>query len=203
MNKANLTLSGKEMEIITNADWILTKNDIIKKTVALMGMMQDNQQQFLMKAGKHLPAEALEISPKISKGENYKGLPYLVLDYPRVFDKKNIFAIRTLFWWGNFFSITLHLSGKYKKRYEQNILTAFSAFKKTEFSLCINKNEWEHHFEESNYVPFSQLSKADVKQNLSKNSFIKLAKKKSIEEWNMIPDILCEDFKKIIEMLKN
>ena len=34
---------------------------------------------------------------------------------PAVFSKENIFAIRTMFWWGNFFSISLHVSGKYFK----------------------------------------------------------------------------------------
>ena len=41
-----------------------------------------------------LPAEMLFHSPKISKGENYKGLPYVMLDYPRCFGKTDIFAIR-------------------------------------------------------------------------------------------------------------
>ena len=53
----------------------------------------------------------VQSTPKIAKGENYLQLPYVLLDYPRCFDKENIFAIRTMFWWGNFFSITLHLSG--------------------------------------------------------------------------------------------
>ena len=42
-------------------------------------------------------------SGKISRGENYRGLPYLILDYPAYFSQKDIFAFRTMFWWGHFF----------------------------------------------------------------------------------------------------
>ena len=55
-------------------------------------------------------------TPKISKGENYKDLPYVMLDYPRCFQKEKTIAIRTFFWWGNFFSINLQLSGEYKEQ---------------------------------------------------------------------------------------
>lgn len=187
--------------MIKDADWILTKNGIIKKTISLLETVQDQQQQFLVKARKQFPAEALERSPKISKGENYKGLPYLVLDYPRVFDKKNILAIRTLFWWGNFFSITLHLSGRYKKQYEKNILASFTGLKKAGFSVCVNKDEWEHHFEENNYLLLHQYRNADFKKIIIKNSFLKLAKKIPLQNWNKAPGILMGDFKKITEIL--
>ena len=203
MNQTNLRLSAKEMEMIKNADWILTKNGIMRKTIMLLECVQEQQQLFLSKEGNHLPAEAVEGSPKISKGENYKGLPYLVLDYPRVFEKKNSFAIRTLFWWGNFFSITLHLSGRYKKRYEKKLAASFSELKKSGFRLCTNKEEWEHHFEKTNYISLEKLGLNDYKKNITKNSFIKLAKKYSLQDWGKSGDKLMKDFKKIISVLEH
>ncbi len=35
-----------------------------------------------------------------------------MLDYPRAFGRDSIFACRTFFWWGRFFSLTLHLAGR-------------------------------------------------------------------------------------------
>ena len=57
MNQTNLRLSAKEMEMIKNADWILTKNDIIRKTIMLLENVQEKQQLFLSKEGSHLPPE--------------------------------------------------------------------------------------------------------------------------------------------------
>ena len=87
-----------------------------------------------------------EKSGKISKGENYLGLPYAILDYPAIFKKENVFAIRTMFWWGNFFSITLHISGRKRMR-EINISKLVENLREKNFLFCINKKEWEHNFD--------------------------------------------------------
>src|SRR5690349_3943554 len=124
-----IQLSPFEMDLLNNSEWILTKNKIIKKAQRLLEEVQENIVHHVKESAINLPAEVIAISPKISKGENYLGLPWLMLDYPRYFGKENlrpegplsrqagIFAIRTMFWWGNFFSTTFHLSGEYKKRY--------------------------------------------------------------------------------------
>ncbi|MEI9808974.1 MAG: hypothetical protein WDO16_14545 [Bacteroidota bacterium] len=101
--------------------------------------MQSDQQQFLQPYITVLPPEVIKISPKISKGENYKGLPYLVLDYPRYFEKDNHFAVRSMFWWGNFFSSTLHLSGIYKKKYTSAIEASFTQLQENDFFICVKR----------------------------------------------------------------
>ena len=203
MNPAKIRLSQTEMELVNNADLILTKNAVLKKVNQLLGSLQAKQQQFLALHAAGLPEKVSGSSAKISKGENYQGLPYLILDYPRFFEQENIFAVRTMFWWGNFFSITLHLSGKYKKQYENNILSSFSDLKKLGFSVCINNEEWEHHFEETNYLPVTKNHTADFKKSITKNSFIKLAKKIDLQNVEKIPVILVESFRNITDMLLN
>ena len=117
---ANVSLSAFEKQLVTDASWILTKNNIIQKLFVLFGELSETWQSNTVL--QQLPSAINEIPPKISKGENYEGLPYVMLDYPRCFSKEDVFAIRTFFWWGNFFSITLHLKGKYKEQFEQVIL---------------------------------------------------------------------------------
>ena len=156
MNEAKVRLSQKEAELVQNTDWILTKNVILKKAWALLEIIQQEQKQYIQSFKHNLPEEILKQSAKISKGENYKELPYLVLDFPRFFEQDNIFAIRTMFWWGNHFSITLHLSGKSKNIFEEKILASFPLLR--EFSLCVHNDPWEHHFEKSNYNAVYELS---------------------------------------------
>src|SRR5689334_2264068 len=114
MQQTKIQLLPAEMELIASPDIILTKNAILQKIKLFLERLQVKQMDILKDHSPRLPAEVLKISPKISRGENYKGLPWLVLDNPRFFQHNNIFAIRTMFWWGNFFSITLHLSGNNK-----------------------------------------------------------------------------------------
>jgi hypothetical protein len=199
MNEAKIRLSEKEAELVLNADWILTKNEILKKVKHLLEALMEEQQK-ITRLSKHLPAEVTAIPAKISKGENYKGLPYLVLDHPRHFDKENIFAIRTLFWWGNFFSITLHLSGQYKEKYEQVISSSYAILKEEEIYCCVNDEQWEHHFEKENYILMNDLQDAEFRKILSARSFIKLSKRISLEEWENAPQKLLNDFRLFIEL---
>src|SRR5215467_3803243 len=114
---SKIQLSTFEMDLLNNSEWILTKNLVIKKAQRLLEEVQETNLRHVKEGSINFPKEVIGISPKISKGENYSGLPWLMLDFPRFFEKEKVFAIRTMFWWGNFFSTTLHLSGQYKETY--------------------------------------------------------------------------------------
>lgn len=201
MNEAKIRLSQKEMELVTDTDLILTKNSVLQKVLELLGNVTSRQRIHLQGSSQQLPAEVLGSSPKISKGENYKGLPYYVLDFPRFFDKEDIFAVRTMFWWGHFFSVTLHLSGRYKKMYEERIMASFEQLQKDEFYYCINDGAWEHHFEESNYTLLQTIPLPALEEGIRKRSFIKLAQKFSLLQWNEAEDLLTESFEQIMGIL--
>ena len=186
MDATKIRLSTEEKELLLRPDWILTKNGIQKKVWQLLENLQAAQQP----AMKMLSEEVRAISGKISRGENYQGLPWLILDQPRYFDKDNVFAIRTMFWWGRFFSCTLQLSGRYKEMYTGKIIAALPSLKENKFFTCINTDPWEHHFEEENYIAAYSLSDAAFKEVISKNSFIKISKKISLEEWDHAEELL-------------
>ncbi len=201
MNAAKIKLSQKEMDLVTNADWILTKNTILKKIDHFLSDLQVKQKILLDKHISNLPGEFLQSTPKISKGENYRGLPYRMLDYPKVFNQSEIFAIRTMFLWGNFFSITLHLSGIAKSTFERKIINAFPKLVEDEMYCCINEDQWEHHFEKNNYIPINTLDKNQFEAIIKENSFCKLAYTISLQEFTDAEDNLLTYFKKIIELI--
>src|SRR6185436_1888331 len=135
MMQTKIQFLPAEMELVSSPDIILTKNAILQKIKSFLEELQLKQQDVLQKYSSHLPEEPLKISPKISRGENYKGLPWLVLDNPRYFQHNNIFAIRTMFWWGNFFSITLHVSGNNKAKFLERIAGNIPVLKENDFSI--------------------------------------------------------------------
>jgi hypothetical protein len=201
MDEAKIRLSQKEMELLSNASWILTKNEILQKIEQLLGRLQQSYKEHIGHSSSHLPAEALAISPKISKGENYKGLPYRILDYPRLFDQQDVFAIRTFFWWGNFFSLTLQLSGSYKKEYEEKIMASLAWLRQMGFYYCVHEDAWQHHFDKDNYLPLSVLTDDEVRKLTEGRSFVKLATRFDLQQWDDSISILQERFQGIIKML--
>lgn len=201
MNAAKIRLSQKELELVTSADLILTKNAILEKVKQLLAGLQAKQQECIQLNRDTLPAELIHSSPKISRGENYQGLPYMVLDYPRYFEGENILAVRTMFWWGNFFSITLHLSGSFKKMAAPLVIQSRELLEQQGYYYCHNEDPWQHHFGETNYRPLTGISESELKSLVNKGSFIKLAVKLPLEQWDEAEEILFIRFKEIIKIL--
>lgn len=198
---AKIQFSELEQSLMQNAEWILTKNAVLEKMKWLLQQCQDEQSALFTRIDSSLPAEIFITPPKISKGENYGGLPWLMLDHPRHFEKQNAFAIRTLFWWGNFFSVTLHLSGKYKEQYAGKIISKHDTLSKNNFYLCISDNEWEHHFEKTNFCAVNELSNDAFEKRINKERFIKLSVRIDLYQWEKLPDLVASTTKTIMKML--
>lgn len=201
MNAAKIQLSAEELALVQNAGWLLTKNTIIEKVFALFGDVAHLVRNNFDARNGILPAEVLVPSPKISKGENYRGLPWVMLDYPRLFTRDDAFAIRTMFWWGHFLSVTLHLKGEYKKQYEQKLLNNFSLLATKQFYVCVSGEEWRHEFEEDNYKPLTQLNSSDIEKILLANNFCKLSAKISLPQWNQSKALLIDLHETIIKSI--
>src|SRR6187402_964688 len=188
-----------EMELVSSPDIILTKNAILQKIKSFLEQLQLKQQDIIQKYLSHLPEKVVKISPKISRGENYKCLPWLVLDNPRYFQHNNIFAIRTMFWWGNFFSITLHLSGNNKAELLKKIAAHFSLLGENDFYIYTGQKEWEHDIDPYSYKRISSFNKDELEQIITGNSFLKLAVKFPIDSLKAIEEKLLRNFELLVK----
>lgn len=199
MDATKIRLSAEEAALIMNADIILTKNRILEKVKGLLQLIQEEQEDYLSDKAA-LPAIVRSIPPKISKGENYNGLPYLVLDQPRLFIKEDMYAIRTMFWWGHFFSTTLLLSGKYKTQLQHRFINSYDTLKKDGYYICINADPWEHHFESGNFEKISSLSKTEWESTIGKHPFLKLSKQIPLTQWGDVRENVLKIFSQYLEI---
>ena len=140
-------------------------------------------------------------SPKISKGENYLGLPYVILDYPRISNGDGLFFIRSMFWWGNFFSSTLQVSGNFKMQNLSRVTNAFESLRDKNYYVGINANPWVHHFGNDNYKPLSSLSPEAFSFLLQKQEHIKIAAFWPLQEWDLAANNLLGSWKTFIGLV--
>jgi hypothetical protein len=194
MNGSKIQLSPAEERLVQNAEVILTKNRVMEKMKELLEGVQAH-----MLEATFSNAHAFTVPPKISRGENYLGLPYLVLDYPRLFTPDAVFAVRSFFWWGRFFSSTLQLSGRHKEEALPKLISAYATF--SNHHIGVNADPWQHHFDSSNYRPVETLSHEDYRKVLHTQPHIKLATKLPVEEWQQAETFLFENWKLYLNVL--
>lgn len=196
MDRAKITLSAQEHHLMMDPSVILTKNRVIGKVYALLGdCSKDGVSMFT------LPPEAADILPKIAKGEAYKGLPYVMLDYPRLFTSTDVLAIRTFFWWGHYISVTLHLKGKYIPLYKQRIIAQYPQLCEKHFMLALGPDEWDHDLDGGGYIPLTQLSIAQWEENVMEPTFLKISCRFALENWDDLPQLLQETYALLGEII--
>lgn len=198
---AKIALSDKELELVCNSEWILTKHAIIQKVYQVFGALQPGYEKLLKANREQLPAAVFTASAKIARGENYRQLPYVILDYPRCFQKEDTIAIRTLFWWGNFFSVSLQLSGRSLAAAIPQIERSFEKLRQKDYWICINDQPWEHHFESDNYIQLNTITAQEFGELLQK-PFLKIAGKISLHHWQDAPAFMVESFEELAGLLK-
>jgi hypothetical protein len=137
-------------------------------------------------------------TPKISKGENYKGLPYMVLDYPRAFGREDVFAIRTFFWWGHYFSVTLHLKGRYETLFFTVIREHIALLADAGFHINVSEDEWRHELDSDNYIPLQECTDTVLQKE---RKFLKLSARLSLDRWNEADIVLLELFRVLMGVL--
>lgn len=193
---SKIRLSADELELMCNAEIILTKNRILQILRSLMENLGQQVQQDLP-----LQTEMALIPPKVSRGENYQGLPWLMLDYPRIFTKDNTCAIRTMFWWGRCFSITLQLAGSYKTRFENMIAASREQLK--DAWICISNEAWEHHFGPENYRPVSETDEVSFRDIILQKDFLKISYKIPLHDPEMAMTVLTGYYRQLLTLLRD
>lgn len=180
MNVAKIHLSAEEWALVQNEHILLTKNAIIQKVYLLFGGVAEELRPWYEKDDLAFPS-ILKAGPKISKGENYEGLPYVMLDYPRAFGKEDCLAVRTFFWWGHYFTVTLHLKGIYQQQLARRLENNAAVLAANNFRISLYGDEWNHDLGTSHWqdLPSAGISATSILEA----PFCKLSAKVPFDEW--------------------
>ncbi len=136
------------------------------------------------------PEGVLVKSGKLSKGELYRGLPYYVLDYPRCFKKEGVFAFRTMCWWGNFFSGTWHISGKYLDPIRLRLIENLADIRSSEVFICVNSHPWDYHYQPDNYDKAGDITTERLLAILEHHPFVKLSYRWELENYANLSELV-------------
>lgn len=177
-----MKLNDYELAIIHDTKFLITKFEVITKITSLLDTLNRRLSENIHQYSSILSPELLRSTGKISRGENYRQLPYLVLDAPRHFNRHDLMVFRSMFWWGHEFSFTLHLQGSYLHQYLAALLSHIHTIQQQDVYICVNSSPWEYHFDEDNYVPASSLKPEAIMEHARQFDFIKISRTLTLED---------------------
>lgn len=181
-------LTNKELTYLSDTDFLLTKKHIQQKINSLLVRTEETLKAYIQEKSLKFPEGVMWKAGKIAKGENYRNLPYQMLDFPRLFRRHDIFSVRTMCWWGHFFSITLHLQGNSWEMYKTRIIRQLHRFSGRQLYLCVHPHPWEYHRGEDNFLLLDEMDESNVKQHLAEMPFLKVAAFLPLEDGASLPD---------------
>ena len=180
-----------DIQLLSDVALIERKNNLIKQFIEILAKQAEQLQT------EYGDAFALSPPAKVNRGENYKGFPYLVMDYPRLFSKEHVFAYRTLFWWGHFVSCTLHLKGSFLADFSDRLPKIIDDVNASDlnFRASTSGNEWNHHALSDEYA---ELDGFELEENFK---FFKLTSILPLEEINKLQEFLDSSQKLLLKPL--
>ncbi len=183
MQVSKLELTEEELSVLNDSHFFSVKMSVTRKIIDLFGKLEAELKKELHL--NPLPAEEdLNVNTgKIFRGENYLNLPYIVLDYPKLFNTKNVFAFRSMLWWGNGFSFTLHLQGDSWESRKVNLIENLESIKNLGLYICVNDTPWQYHFEKENYILLDEFLEQNRREELYDKPFIKICSRLDIDEY--------------------
>jgi hypothetical protein len=182
-----VNISDDEFLILQDTDFLLQKQKISKSIVSTLSETEQALKSSLDNHSFDFPLGTKVQGGKISKGENYRELPFFILDYPRLFTRQSIFAFRVMVWWGHEISLTIHLSGTALDTYQDLLKQNISLLTAPHY-LCVGNSPWEYHFETDNYQSITQLD-SDARNKALSKGFVKISRKYELSYINQLPSL--------------
>jgi hypothetical protein len=140
------------------------------------------------------------IGGKISQGENYLGCPWVMLDFPKMFNKDAIFAYRTMFWYGHYLSASMLIAGEQVPTYLPKLIAGLHLLPpETYFSL--HPDPWHHAIDEGSAIRLNTIKKDLILTHVNQNGYFKLSRKWTGSDFETIANEVVTQYEKVLETL--
>lgn len=177
-------ITSEDISLFHNADLLLHKRSALEKVAGILSQSGKSLQAFIRDSYPLVHSSAGLLSPKVSRGENYRGLPYIVLDYPRHFAGDDTFSFRTVFLWGKYVVVSLHIGANW---FQDLNASPFEAY------FATDDEPWNHYLEEG-FDFFAPQNFDVVKAHLIQAGFIRVARKIDFQALSGFPTAISNHF---------
>ncbi len=166
--------SVRDISMMNVTEVFARKPGILKKAEAQLTLLKESIELLLPEYASALPAEANIQKWQIARGENHKNFPFISLDIPQYFSKTEMFAFRTLFWWGHYLGFALILKGEKLPDYIKRLIELKNGEEWNDVYFSTAQTPWEWDMESCKKT---QETKDDtIEEIISRIQYLKLCR---------------------------
>ena len=176
--------SEKELRLVNHVEVFQNKPAILKKVEQRLITLQKALAQEVNLISANLPSGIDLVKNQIARGENHNGFPYLSLDYPQNFSKKEMLTMRTLFWWGHYLGFSFILKGEKLSIYLERLMENCHKKSYKNIYVSIAPDPWEWEIIDENFVLASQLETEGLQKIVYSLDYLKIIRVFSVKSQN-------------------
>ena len=183
-NSKSSAWSEKELRLVNHVEVFQNKPTILKKVEQRLITLQKALAQQVNLISANLPSGIDLMKNQIARGENHNGFPYLSLDYPQNFSKKEMLTMRTLFWWGHYLGFSFILKGEKLSIYLERLIENCHKKSHKNIYVSIAPDPWEWEIIDENFVLAPQLETEGLQKIVCSLDYLKIIRVFSVKSQN-------------------
>ena len=183
-NSKSSAWSEKELRLVNHVEVFQNKPTILKKVEQRLITLQKALAQEVNLISVNLPSGIDLMKNQIARGENHNGFPYLSLDYPQNFSKKEMLTMRTLFWWGHYLGFSFILKGEKLSIYLERLIENCHKKSYKNIYVSIAPDPWEWEIIDENFVLAPQLETEGLQKIVCSLDYLKIIRVFSVKSQN-------------------
>ncbi|MBO3696859.1 hypothetical protein [Roseivirga sp. E12] len=184
-------LTERQKDFITDSEGFIIKNEVDTQVNRLLYSFHESLSSLIEEKPFHLPAKLGKTPFKVSKGNNHKGFPFQVIDFPASLGQTDAYSFRSVIWYGNFFSFSLLLKGEPKTIYESYL----SRLTSKGYTMTWADNIWETEISIINSIDINVSSLEKARGIYQSNEALKIFKSYNLNQIDDFERLGVECFK--------
>jgi hypothetical protein len=110
-----------------------------------------------------------------------------------------VFAVRTFFWWANYFTISLQVSGECKKWLNEEKMLQVVA-QNSQWWIALDNDPWQHDISTGSFKRCDELTQEEFEKHLRSHPFVKISQQFSLQQWNQLPELIGKGYESLVTL---
>lgn len=171
-----LHFSDAEIELLYDAAIYERKRMLTQKIFVLFENIRVRLKDTSLHKQFPFPEGVDFIGGKISQGENYLGYPWVMLDFPKMFNKEAHFAFRTMAWYGHYFTAALLISGNLAPIFLPKLLSGKHLLPQDVY-FSVHPDPWYHAIDATGSRFVHEMTAESISEHIAAHGYLKLSVK--------------------------